>query len=66
MSVSPKKSLGQHFLVDRNLLAVIERLANLSSDDVVLEGEQCELQAVGRTGLVEDVRQVVFDGVLGD
>ncbi|HEU0057487.1 MAG TPA: 16S rRNA (adenine(1518)-N(6)/adenine(1519)-N(6))-dimethyltransferase RsmA [Gaiella sp.] len=36
-SVSPKKSLGQHFLVDRNLLAVIERLANLSSDDVVLE-----------------------------
>jgi 16S rRNA (adenine1518-N6/adenine1519-N6)-dimethyltransferase len=37
MSLSPKKSLGQHFLVDRNLLAVIERLANLSSDDVVLE-----------------------------
>ena len=37
MSVSPKKALGQHFLVDRNLLAVIERLANLSSDDVVLE-----------------------------
>ena len=37
MSVSPKKSLGQHFLVDRNLLAVIERLANLSSEDVVLE-----------------------------
>jgi 16S rRNA (adenine1518-N6/adenine1519-N6)-dimethyltransferase len=37
MSVSPKKSLGQHFLVDRNLLAVIERLANLSTGDVVLE-----------------------------
>ena len=37
MSVSPKKSLGQHFLVDRNLLVVIERLANLSSTDVVLE-----------------------------
>ena len=37
MSVSPKKALGQHFLVDRNLLAVIERLANLSSGDVVLE-----------------------------
>jgi 16S rRNA (adenine1518-N6/adenine1519-N6)-dimethyltransferase len=36
-SVSPKKSLGQHFLVDRNLLVVIERLANLSSGDVVLE-----------------------------
>ena len=37
MSVSPKKALGQHFLVDRNLLVVIERLANLSSGDVVLE-----------------------------
>ena len=37
MHVSPKKALGQHFLVDRNLLAVIERLANLSSGDVVLE-----------------------------
>ena len=37
MSVSPKKSLGQHFLVDRNLLVVTERLANLSSGDVVLE-----------------------------
>ena len=37
MRVSPKKALGQHFLVDRNLLAVIERLANLSSGDVMLE-----------------------------
>jgi len=36
-SVSPKKALGQHFLVDRNLLVVIERLANLASGDVVLE-----------------------------
>ncbi|HET9241810.1 MAG TPA: 16S rRNA (adenine(1518)-N(6)/adenine(1519)-N(6))-dimethyltransferase RsmA [Gaiella sp.] len=35
--VTPKKSLGQHFLVDRNLLGVIERLAQLQSDDVVLE-----------------------------
>ena len=37
MSVSPKKSLGQHFLVDRNLLVVIERLAGLGANDVVLE-----------------------------
>jgi 16S rRNA (adenine1518-N6/adenine1519-N6)-dimethyltransferase len=32
-----KKSLGQHFLVDENLLAVIGRLAELGPDDVVLE-----------------------------
>jgi 16S rRNA (adenine1518-N6/adenine1519-N6)-dimethyltransferase len=32
-----KKSLGQHFLVDENLLGVIERLAELERDDVVLE-----------------------------
>jgi 16S rRNA (adenine1518-N6/adenine1519-N6)-dimethyltransferase len=35
--VSPKKSLGQHFLVDRNVLGVIGRLAALDADDVVLE-----------------------------
>lgn len=37
MSVSPRKSLGQHFLVDDNILRVIERLAELDEDDVVLE-----------------------------
>ena len=37
MSVSPRKSLGQHFLVDENILRVIERLAELDEDDVVLE-----------------------------
>jgi 16S rRNA (adenine1518-N6/adenine1519-N6)-dimethyltransferase len=33
----PKKSLGQHFLVDENILGVIGRLADLGADDVVLE-----------------------------
>jgi len=37
MTVSPKKSLGQHFLVDRNVLGVIERLARLEPEDVVIE-----------------------------
>jgi 16S rRNA (adenine1518-N6/adenine1519-N6)-dimethyltransferase len=37
MSVVPKKRLGQHFLVDENVLEVIGRLADLRSDDVVLE-----------------------------
>jgi 16S rRNA (adenine1518-N6/adenine1519-N6)-dimethyltransferase len=37
MSVAPKKSLGQHFLVDENILRVIERLAELAAADVVLE-----------------------------
>jgi 16S rRNA (adenine1518-N6/adenine1519-N6)-dimethyltransferase len=32
-----KRRLGQHFLVDQNLLGVIERLAGLGPDDVVLE-----------------------------
>jgi 16S rRNA (adenine1518-N6/adenine1519-N6)-dimethyltransferase len=32
-----KKHLGQHFLVDENILGVIGRLAGLSADDVVLE-----------------------------
>jgi 16S rRNA (adenine1518-N6/adenine1519-N6)-dimethyltransferase len=33
----PRKSLGQHFLVDDNILGVIVRLAELDSADVVLE-----------------------------
>jgi 16S rRNA (adenine1518-N6/adenine1519-N6)-dimethyltransferase len=37
MSVVPKKALGQHFLVDPNILRVIERLAELGRSDVVLE-----------------------------
>ena len=34
---APKKSLGQHFLIDDNILAVIARLAELGPDDVALE-----------------------------
>jgi 16S rRNA (adenine1518-N6/adenine1519-N6)-dimethyltransferase len=32
-----KRALGQHFLVDENILGVIGRLADLRGDDVVLE-----------------------------
>jgi 16S rRNA (adenine1518-N6/adenine1519-N6)-dimethyltransferase len=35
--VRPKKELGQHFLVDENILGVIGRLAELAAEDVVLE-----------------------------
>jgi 16S rRNA (adenine1518-N6/adenine1519-N6)-dimethyltransferase len=37
VTVRPKKELGQHFLVDENILGVIERLAGLEPGDVVLE-----------------------------
>jgi 16S rRNA (adenine1518-N6/adenine1519-N6)-dimethyltransferase len=37
VSVRPKKALGQHFLVDENILGVIGRLAELEPGDVVLE-----------------------------
>jgi 16S rRNA (adenine1518-N6/adenine1519-N6)-dimethyltransferase len=32
-----QRELGQNFLVDRNILDVIERLASVSADDIVLE-----------------------------
>ncbi|RJQ46165.1 MAG: ribosomal RNA small subunit methyltransferase A [Gaiellales bacterium] len=35
--ISPEKSLGQNFLIDPNILGVIERLASLGPDDLVLE-----------------------------
>jgi len=34
---APKKSLGQHFLVDDNILGVIARLAELDAADIALE-----------------------------
>jgi 16S rRNA (adenine1518-N6/adenine1519-N6)-dimethyltransferase len=37
VTVVPKKELGQHFLVDENILGVIGRLAALAPDDVALE-----------------------------
>ena len=37
LPVSPNRDLGQHFLVDENILGVIDRLAGLGPDDVVLE-----------------------------
>jgi len=37
VNVRARRELGQHFLVDENILRVIERLAALEADDVVLE-----------------------------
>jgi 16S rRNA (adenine1518-N6/adenine1519-N6)-dimethyltransferase len=37
VTVVPRKALGQHFLVDENILGVIGRLAELDPTDVVLE-----------------------------
>jgi 16S rRNA (adenine1518-N6/adenine1519-N6)-dimethyltransferase len=37
VSVRPKRDLGQHFLIDPNILRVIDGLAGLRRDDVVLE-----------------------------
>ncbi|MDX6729161.1 MAG: rRNA (adenine1518-N6/adenine1519-N6)-dimethyltransferase [Baekduia sp.] len=36
-AVRPKRDLGQNFLVDSNILGVIERAAKLAPEDVVLE-----------------------------
>jgi 16S rRNA (adenine1518-N6/adenine1519-N6)-dimethyltransferase len=37
VTVAPKKALGQHFLVDQNILGVIGRMSDLRTEDVVLE-----------------------------
>jgi 16S rRNA (adenine1518-N6/adenine1519-N6)-dimethyltransferase len=37
VTVEPKKALGQHFLVDENILGVIERMGRLDPADVVVE-----------------------------
>lgn len=35
--VSPKRRLGQHFLIDLNLMRLLVDCANINSDDIVLE-----------------------------
>jgi len=37
MNVLPKKSLGQNFLIDENILNIIVDLGNINSEDLVLE-----------------------------
>ena len=54
--------LGQNFLVDRNILDVIERLAELSPDDVVLEiGGGPGVLSERLAGLVEHLHVVELD-----
>ncbi|NIP43439.1 MAG: 16S rRNA (adenine(1518)-N(6)/adenine(1519)-N(6))-dimethyltransferase, partial [Aliifodinibius sp.] len=35
--IDPKKSLGQNFIINNSILKDIVRLANVTSDDLVLE-----------------------------
>jgi 16S rRNA (adenine1518-N6/adenine1519-N6)-dimethyltransferase len=54
--------LGQNFLVDRNILDVIERLAELAPDDVVLEiGGGPGVLSERLAGLVEHLHVVELD-----
>ena len=63
--VSPNKRLGQHFLIDLNLMRLLVDAANISSDDIVLEvgcgtGSLTEALAeeAGRTIAVERDRNL--------
>ena len=61
-----KKELGQHFLVDENLLGVIERLADLDTDDVVLEiGPGLGILTTYLADRVRQVYAVELDVTLG-
>jgi 16S rRNA (adenine1518-N6/adenine1519-N6)-dimethyltransferase len=70
--VSPRsarqRELGQNFLIDRNILDVIERLAELSPDDVVLEvgggPGVLSVRLAGRVGRAGHLHVVEVDGRL--
>ena len=66
MSVRAKKELGQHFLVDENILGVIGRLAELDDDDVVLEiGPGLGVLTTFLADRVRQVHAVELDASLG-
>jgi 16S rRNA (adenine1518-N6/adenine1519-N6)-dimethyltransferase len=66
MRVPAKKELGQHFLVDENILGVIGRLAELDDDDVVLEvGPGLGILTTYLADRVAQVYAVELDSSLG-
>jgi 16S rRNA (adenine1518-N6/adenine1519-N6)-dimethyltransferase len=66
VTVRPKKELGQHFLVDENILGVIGRLAELQDDDVVLEvGPGLGVLTAYLADRVRQVHAVELDASLG-
>ena len=65
MTVRAKKELGQHFLVDENILGVIGRLAELDENDVVLEiGPGLGVLTTYLADRVQTVHAVELDGSL--
>jgi 16S rRNA (adenine1518-N6/adenine1519-N6)-dimethyltransferase len=66
VSISAKKELGQHFLVDENILGVIGRLAELGEGDVVLEvGPGLGVLTAYLADRVRQVHAVELDTSLG-
>jgi 16S rRNA (adenine1518-N6/adenine1519-N6)-dimethyltransferase len=66
MTVWAKKELGQHFLVDENILGVIGRLAELDESDVVLEiGPGLGVLTTFLADRVQQVYAVELDASLG-
>jgi 16S rRNA (adenine1518-N6/adenine1519-N6)-dimethyltransferase len=62
-----QRELGQNFLVDQNILGVIERLAELQADDVVLEvGGGLGVLSQRLAGRVAHLHVVEVDGRLED
>jgi 16S rRNA (adenine1518-N6/adenine1519-N6)-dimethyltransferase len=66
VSVRAKKELGQHFLIDENILGVIGRLAQLEENDVVLEiGPGLGMLTTFLADRVQQVYAVELDTSLG-
>jgi 16S rRNA (adenine1518-N6/adenine1519-N6)-dimethyltransferase len=66
VTVRAKKELGQHFLVDENILGVIGRLAELDEEDVVLEvGPGLGVLTTYLADRVRQVYAVELDASLG-
>jgi 16S rRNA (adenine1518-N6/adenine1519-N6)-dimethyltransferase len=66
VTVRAKKELGQHFLVDENILGVIGRLAQLEESDVVLEvGPGLGVLTAFLADRVQQVYAVELDTSLG-
>ena len=62
---APRRDLGQHFLVDENIVAVAARMSDLGPDDVVLEvGPGLGVLTAQLLERVARVHAVEIDGAL--
>ena len=55
--IKPKKSLGQNFLIDKNIINIITKAGNITKNDIILEVQKTSVNSNSINKLVENIRR---------